>query len=214
MGIFSRFMDIVNANINALLDKAEDPEKMVRLMLQEVEDTLIELKASCAGEMAKQASAERHLREVEALIERWLQRAELALSKKREDLAREALLEKHRCQADLESLKEEIATYSKGVSKCKEDITKLEEKLATLRVKHKNIVERSRERDKMRETREDLQRATNERFEQMEQQIDRMEADAFGERSAQDLEKKFFDLEQMDEVEAELEELKQRRKET
>ena len=141
MGIFSRFMDIVNANINALLDKAEDPEKMVRLMLQEVEDTLIELKASCAGEMAKKASAERHLKEVEALIERWLQRAELALSKNREDLAREALLEKHRSQADLERLKEEVASLDKEVSKCKDDITKLEEKLATLRAKHKNIVE-------------------------------------------------------------------------
>ncbi|NLA93072.1 MAG: phage shock protein A [Spirochaetales bacterium] len=213
MGIFSRFMDIVNANINALLDKAEDPEKMVRLMLQEVEDTLIELKASCAGEMAKQATAERHLKEVEDLIERWLQRAELALSKEREDLAREALLEKHRCQADLEELKAEITIYTKGVAKCKEDITKLEEKLAALRVKHKNIVERSREREKVKESREDLQRASNERFEQMEQQIDRMEANAFGERAAHDLEKKFFDLEQMDEVEAELEELKKRRKE-
>lgn len=214
MGIFSRFMDIVNANINALLDKAEDPEKMVRLMLQEVEDTLIELKASCAGEMAKKASAERHLKEIEALIERWLQRAELALSKKREDLAREALLEKHRCQADLERLKEEVAALDKGVSKCKEDITKLEEKLATLRAKHKNIVERTRESDKMREAREDLQRASNERFEQMEQQIDRMESSAFGDRSARDLEEKFLDLEQMDEVEAELEELKKRREET
>jgi phage shock protein A len=205
MGIFSRFMDIVNANINALLDKAEDPEKMVRLMLQEVEDTLIELKASCAGEMAKKASAERHLKEVEALIERWLQRAELALSK--------ALLEKHRSQADLERLKEEVASLDKEVSKCKDDITKLEEKLATLRAKHKNIVEHPSEQAKVKVSREDLQRSTNERFEQMEQQIDRMETNAFGERAARDLEEKFINLEQMDEVEAELEALKKRREE-
>lgn len=213
MGIFSRFMDIVNANINALLDKAEDPEKMVRLMLQEVEDTLIELKASCAGEMAKKASAERHLKEVEALIERWLQRAELALSKNREDLAREALLEKHRSQADLERLKEEVASLDKEVSKCKDDITKLEEKLATLRAKHKNIVEHPSEQAKVKVSREDLQRSTNERFEQMEQQIERMEANEFGERAARDLEEKFINLEQMDEVEAELEALKKRREE-
>ncbi|MFA5468529.1 MAG: PspA/IM30 family protein [Sphaerochaetaceae bacterium] len=205
MGIFSRFMDIVNANINALLDKAEDPEKMVRLMLQEVEDTLIELKASCAAEMGRKATAERKLREQEEIIQRWLKRAELAISKARDDLAREALLEKRRSQEESERLKESVASFEKSVAQCKADISRLEEKLTSLRLKHQSIVEASRQGERASEN---LQKSADERFERMEQQLNRME----WERSVSDLEQQFFDLEQMDEVEEELELLRKKGK--
>ena len=87
-------MDIINANMNALLDKAEDPEKMLRMMIQEMEDTLIELKSSCASAMAESAKLERNIKEAKEAEERWEKRAILAVSKGKEDLAREALSEK------------------------------------------------------------------------------------------------------------------------
>ena len=104
MGVFSRFLDIVNANINALLDKAEDPEKMIRLMIQEMEDTLIELKSSAAAKMATLAKSKREYNEFEEEMKRWQARAELAISKGREDLAREALLAKRQVSERLEPL--------------------------------------------------------------------------------------------------------------
>ena len=91
MGIFTRFRDIVSSNINAMLDKAEDPEKLVRLMIREMEDTLVEIKASCAGVMAGAKKVERQLDEVRARIRYWEEKAPLAVSKGRDDLARQPL---------------------------------------------------------------------------------------------------------------------------
>jgi phage shock protein A len=96
MGVFTRFKDIINANINSMLDKAENPEKMIRLMMQEMEDTLIDLKSSCAAKMAGKTKTLRELKDAEARVQRWQSRAELAISKKRDDLAREALIEKQK----------------------------------------------------------------------------------------------------------------------
>ena len=96
MSIFSRFRDIVNSNINSMLDQAEDPEKLVRLMIQEMEDTLIDLKASCAGAIAARKKTGRGLDELNARVASWESKAKLAISKGREELAREALLEKRR----------------------------------------------------------------------------------------------------------------------
>ena len=92
MGIFTRVRDIINANLNAMLDKAEDPEKLAKLMIREMEDTLVEIKASCAGSMAKKKRIERELQGVQERAREWRDRAQLAISKGREDLAREALL--------------------------------------------------------------------------------------------------------------------------
>ncbi|MDD5076789.1 MAG: PspA/IM30 family protein, partial [Sphaerochaetaceae bacterium] len=143
MGVFSRFMDIVNANINALLDKAEDPEKMIKLMMQEMEDTLIELKSACAAKIATKTKLDRNRNEVEALLERWKKRAELALERNREDLAREALLEKRKAATNFDQLVEDIARYEEIIKKSKDDISKLEEKLQSLRNKYQAIVERA-----------------------------------------------------------------------
>src|SRR5690606_39606241 len=94
MGIFTRFKDIVSSNINAMLDKAEDPEKMIRLMVQEMEDTLVELKASCAGAMATKSKVSRAAEANASRVADWESKARLALTKGREDLAKEALAEK------------------------------------------------------------------------------------------------------------------------
>lgn len=214
MGIFSRFMDIVNANINALLDKAEDPEKMIRLMMQEMEDTLIELKSSCAAKIAAKTTAERKLKEYEALIDRWMNRAELAIAKGREDLAREALIEKRKAQTDLEQLEEDITHYESVIAKSKEDINRLEDKVRSLRQKHQSIIERAVRAKEAQAADESVRRASDARFDQMEQQVERMEANASMSQPKVDLESKFVDLEQMDDIEAELEKLRKQNRKT
>ena len=96
MGIFTRFRDIISSNINAMLDRAEDPEKLIRMMIREMEDTLVEIKVSCAGLMATAKRVRRQMEEHDARVRFWDEKAGLAVSKGRDDLAREALLEKRR----------------------------------------------------------------------------------------------------------------------
>lgn len=216
MGVFSRFMDIVNANINALLDKAEDPEKMIKLMMQEMEDTLIELKSSCAGKMASKAKLDRNRSDLESLVSRWMSRAEIALAKGREDLAREALVEKRRAQDDLARMEEESARYADMIGKSKEDIGRLEDKLQSLRQKHQVIVERAARAREEQAANDTIRKASDaaafSRFDHMEQQVDRMEASASMGKPRADLDSKFADLEELDDIEAELEQLRKHAK--
>ena len=142
MGIFSRLTDIVNANLNAVLDRAEDPEKMVRQMIHEMEDTLVEVRSHAARLIADRKGIERRrVRLGEAQTE-WQAKAELALSKQREDLARAALVEKARLAADLDALDEELVHLDEGLVKYDEDIAKLEEKLREAKAKQKVILAR------------------------------------------------------------------------
>lgn len=211
MGVFSRFLDIVNANINALLDKAEDPEKMVRLMLQEVEDTLIELKSACAGKLATKTSLERNIKEVEELISRWMHRAELAMENGREALAREALAEKIKAQAELQRLKERREYYDQLIAKSKEDIERLEEKLRSLRQKYQVIAERAaRGREEHDDRSSSAKTSAYEWFDHLEQRIDRMKANTQGGGIDSDAEDKFAKAEQNDAIEAELEQLRKK----
>ena len=108
MGIFTRVRDIINSNVNAMLDKAEDPEKLIRLMIQEMEDTLVEIKASCAGAIAERKKIERQHDVAKERAASWGDRAGLAVDKGRDDLAREALLEKRRYQDRARSLEQEL----------------------------------------------------------------------------------------------------------
>lgn len=215
MGVFSRFLDIVNANINALLDKAEDPEKMIKLMMQEMEDTLIELKSSCAAKMASRAKSERIYQDALAAVERWQQRAELAIAKAREDLAREALLEKKKASAALEQLKADIASYDELIKVAKDEIRQIEEKLASVKQKYQMMVERSRRAREERAAQDTLRRANDEatatRFSDIEEQIDRMQAaNDLNRFTSTTLDDKFRDLEEMDDIDAEIAELRRR----
>lgn len=215
MGVFSRFLDIVNANINALLDKAEDPEKMIKLMIQEMEDTLIELKSSCAAKMASRTKSERNYQEAFEAVERWQQRAELAIAKAREDLAREALLEKRRVSELLDGLKAEVSSYDEIIVVAKDEIRQIEDKLAAVKQKYQMMLERSRRAREERSAQETLRRAADEeasaRFNDIEEQIDRMQAaNELNRFNSPTLDEQFRDLEEMEEIEAELAELRKR----
>lgn len=219
MGIFSRFRDIVNANINAMLDKAEDPEKLIRLMIQEMEDTLVEMKASCASTMAGCKKVGRARDEAGKRSQDWEEKARLAVDKAREDLAREALVEKRRWHERAEALEHEVRECEALIAKYQEDIRQLEEKLAATKEKQRLLVQRHVHASRRRRAQEDLRRLDSSdawiRFEQFETRIERMEAEADlvnAFRRPSSLEDQFDRLKKDEEVEADLEALKASRK--
>jgi phage shock protein A len=182
MGIFTRFRDIVNSNINSMLDKAEDPEKLIKLMIREMEDTLVEIKASCAGVIARSKKAQRHLDEVQGRSELWEERAALAVQKGRDDLAREALAEKRRYAEQAGDLERERIELSGLVRQYQEDILQLEEKLAKAREKQRILVQRHIHATRKRRAQEGIRRMDSSdalfKFEELENRIERMEAES------------------------------------
>lgn len=182
MGIFTRFRDIISSNINAMLDKAEDPEKLIKLMIREMEDTLVEIKASCAGVMASMKKTQRQLDEVHSRTRYWEERAALAVRKGRDDLAREALLEKRRHGERSGALEDELAEHNMLVEQYQEDITQLEAKLNSARDKQRMLQQRHIHARKKMRAQEDIRRMETSdaifRFEEFEQRIERMEAEA------------------------------------
>ena len=211
MGVFSRFKDIVNANINALLDKAEDPEKMLKLMMQEMEDTLIELKSNCAARMASRIRLERRIEEQKALISRWQSRAELAVDKGRDDLARDALVEKKKELATLSSLMKDLDSYSEIIDQSKAEINQLEEKLSQAKLKLKGLQEKARAAEAEALANERLKRNTESHFDDLESIIDRINAENELNRPSRTTADKFRDIEEQEEIEKELEALKKGR---
>jgi len=218
MGIFSRFKDIINANINSLLDKAEDPEKMIRMMIREMEDTLVDLKSSCAAKMAEGARSKRELEQCKAEISRWEERAELALTKEREDLAREALVQKKNCQNQLEILQSETKHLNDLIDEAKSNIILLEDKLEQVRQKHRLLIQRSKQAEEKKRMNSNLNQAGGSaamaRFEEFENKIERLEAEAelSGIKGKNPLEREFADLESGSNVDSELEALKAKMK--
>ena len=182
MGIFSRFRDIIHSNINAMLDKAEEPEKLIRLMIQEMEETLVELKADCARTMAQAARIAREHDMLAAAAGRWGEKAELAVDKGREDMAREALLEKRDLEARASVVAGELAAVEGMIEACREDIATLEEKLASAKERQRTLLARHMRAAGRKRMREDVSRADSSealrRFEAFEARIDRLEAEA------------------------------------
>lgn len=182
MGIFSRFRDIITANLNSMLEKAEDPEKLIKLMIQEMEDTLVELKASCAGAMASKARIERMLSSAEDSAGDWQRKAQLAIEKGREDLAREALIQRRNALLEVEARTDERGHFDELVEQYQDEIRQLEEKLQGARNKHRILVQRHIQASKRKESQTRIRKANTSdafvRFDQFESRIERMEADA------------------------------------
>ena len=214
MSIFSRFRDIVNSNINSMLDDAEDPEKLVRLMIQEMEDTLIDLKASCAGAIAARKKVGRSLDELVGRVSNWEKKAKLAIEKGREELAREALLEKRRANEGTGALEKETLQLDEVIHNYQADITQLEEKLSTAREKQRVLVQRHIHAQHKTRAQQTIRRSETSdallRYEQFEARIERMEADAdlvnYGRKPS--LEEQFAQLERDEDIEKELAALK------
>ena len=214
MGIFSRLSDIISSNINTMLERAEEPEKMVRLMIQEMEDTLVEIKASCAGAMATKKNIQREAQQVHERVTRWEEKAQLAVDKGREDLAREALMEKRRYRERTNALEEELLQSETVINQYQSDIGQLEDKLSTAREKQRLLIQRHIQAHKHKRAQTDIRRFENSdallRFEQFESRIDRMEAEAdlVNVRRKPTLEEEFERLESDEEIEQELAVLK------
>lgn len=214
MGIFTRFRDIVGSNINSMLDRAEDPEKLIRLMIQEMEDTLIELKSACAGVMAESKKVGRQLLTLDQRVGYWEEKANLAVNKGRDDLAREALHEKRRYRHKSESLSREIIDHEALLAQYKEDIRQLEDKLKTAREKERMLVQRHIYAARKKQAQEDIRRIDSAdaifKFEELEQRIEHMEVEAdlvnFGRKPS--LEDELDRLSMNEEIETELEAIK------
>ena len=214
MGIFTRFRDIVSSNINAILDKAEDPEKLIRLMIREMEDTLVEIKAACAGAMASSKKVRRQLDTLRDRIQYWEQKAELAVKKGKDHLAREALVEKRRYVDRRKGLENELDEHDLLIGQYQNNIRQLEDKLKAARDKQRLLVQRHIHAHRKMQAQEEIRRIDSSeamlKFDELENRIERMEAEAdlvnFGKRTA--LEAEFDTLGVDEEIEKELQALK------
>jgi phage shock protein A len=190
MGIFSRTRDIIAANFNDMLDKADDPSKMIRMIILEMEETLVEVRASAARTIADQKEMHRHCVKLDRLQADWAEKAQLALSKDREDLARAALVEKKKAGDMADQLKAEIAVLDDALRAYEEDIAKLQHRLREARSRQTAIaarLESAENRVKLR-TLMSTERTDEAlaRFDQLERRVDYAEGRADALRIAED----------------------------
>ena len=215
MGIFSRFADIVNSNINAILDKAEDPEKMVRLIIQEMEDTLVEVRSTSAKTLAEKKELARRVEQLNQEAQQWQEKAELALVKDREDLARAALLERQKSSDAAASVEKELEHVESHIEKLQQEVATLQDKLADAKARQKAIVLRQRSAESRLEVKKALDSSKVEdalnRFERYESKIDGLESQVeaydLGKKSLSD---EIADLQKNEQVDDELAALKKK----
>lgn len=213
MGIFSRFTDIINANINSILDKAEDPEKMVRLIIQEMEETLVEVRTQSAKLIADKKELERKSERWSSEIVEWERKAEVAISKEREDLARAALKEKRNCEEASITLESELQQVSDSLEKLSGDVAQLQQKLKDAKLRQKALILRGDTAKSRMGVKRQLHTVNIDealtKFDRFERRIDDMEGEVeafeLGQRS---LSEEIAELERDEQINADLAELK------
>lgn len=216
MGVFSRLSDIVNSNLNAMLDKAEDPEKIVRLIIQEMEDTLVEVRSRAARAIADKKEVERRKTEFAVRSNEWESKAELAIAKGRDDLARGAIAAKRKAQEMVGLFEKELDAIDKSMVKANDDLQKLQMKLKEAKAKQRSLeIRRHAAEGSVRINRQVYDGRIDEamaRYERYERKIDELEAEAesYVLGRPKSLDEEFKELAAEDDVNAEFEALKSR----
>jgi phage shock protein A len=217
MGLLSRMSDIVQSNINALLDKAEDPEKMIKHLILEMQDTLVEVRSVAATVLADKRQIERRISKLEIESANWQNKAQIALQKEREDLARAALGEKQRVDQALDSLHEQLNEVQESVNKLQSDSSQLNDKLLEAKAKQKTLLIRQRtQSSRLKLRHSDAYNKVDTaivKFDQYERRIDDLEAqvDAFDLVSeTKSLNAELAELEASEEIEKQLAELRKK----
>lgn len=211
MGLLSRMSDIVQANINAILDKAEDPAKVIKLLVQEMEEALVDLRSVAAKNLAEKKQLQRKVDKLQEQTCAWQAKASLAMEKDREDLARAALVEKHQVQQQATALQEELSVVEESLNKLQADTGKLQDKLVEARTKQKSYVVRERSATVRLQVKNQAQAekidAAIVRFEQYESRIDDLESqvDAYElVGNAQGLNAQFAEMQAQEQIDQEL----------
>ena len=181
MGIFSRISDIVNSNLNALCDSAEDPEKMIRLIIQEMEDTLVEVRSTSARVIADQKTASRRRDRIASEVTTWEDKAKLAVSKGRDDLAKAALQERRAVEETLRLVEGELMSASEHIGQLNEEIGQLQQKLDDAKAKQKTILLRSKTASSRMQVKRQVHRSELDsafaKFERFERRVDTLEGE-------------------------------------
>lgn len=213
MSIFSRLTDIINSNITSLLDKAEDPAKMIRLVIQEMEETLVEVRSTTAKIIADKKELARRNEKLARQADDWQQKAELALSKGREDLAKAALVEKSSVNEVIGLVTEDVRKLDESLDKLTKEIEQLQAKLNDARSRQKTILLRHSATQSRRAVNSQLNNGSIDqvinRFEHYERKIDQMESEIEADGLARTgIAAEFAALEKDGKIEQELEALK------
>lgn len=216
MGIFSRLSDIVNANLNSLLDRAEDPEKMAKLMIQEMEDTLVEVRSAAVKNISEKKEIQRRLEQLAAAEADWAQKAEFAISKGRDDLAKGALLAKRKLADTADALRGELKAVDDALTRHDEDLARLQSKLQEAKAKQKALLIRLNAAQKRVQVRQTLADGRVDdalaRYDALHRKIDELEgrAEVYDMGQGKTLEQEFANLEAESGLDAELQALKEK----
>lgn len=214
MGVVTRITDLVNANIHSALDKAEQPEKMLRLVIQELEETLVEARSHAAKNIADKKALNRKATNLNNQISDWLAKAETALTKDREDLAKQALVEKSKCEAELAEIEKVLVVLNSNLESMNTDISSLQKKLAEARAKQQKLMQREATAVTQLKSRKVLNSydvaEIEQRYETFARKVDEMESkvEAYDMSSNPSLEEEFRQLEAESQLNQELEQLK------
>ncbi|MFL0808607.1 MAG: phage shock protein PspA [Oceanobacter sp.] len=216
MSIFSRMSDIINSNITALLDKAEDPQKMVRLMIQEMEETLVEVRSSTARVIADRKTTVRRMVQIQDAADEWENKAMLAIRKGREELARAALAEKQKLERDITAIESELTLLDEHLASLEKEVSQLQAKLDDAKARQKAMLLRKDSVENRMKVKRQYNKASVdeafEKFERYERKMDDLEGQLesmdVGQSAQADLKAQIDQLAEDDAVNDELARLK------